>query len=64
MVKEHNGTDVNSVQCRRESQIEDGRQKAEVEMKQRNISASKKDTKEVPVATPTFSGSSNLVVLV
>ena len=53
-----------TVQCRRKSQIEDGLQKPEVEMKQRNISASIEDIDEIPQATPTCSGSSNSVELV
>ena len=64
MVEEHNWTHVNTVQCRRKSQIEDGRQKPEVEMKQRNISASVLDSNEILKATLTFSGSSHSVGLV
>ena len=48
VVEDHNGTDVNTVRCRRESQIKDGRQKPEVEMKQRNITASILDSNESP----------------
>ena len=33
VVDEHNGTDLNTVQCRRESHNKDGCQKPEVEMK-------------------------------
>ena len=64
MVEEHNGTDVNTVQCRRESKIKDGRQKPEAEMKQGNITASIQYINEIPKATATFSRSSNSVVLV
>jgi len=44
---------------RRESQIKDGRQKLEVEMKEHNISASVQDINEISKATPTLFGSSN-----
>ena len=64
MVEEHKWTHVNTVQCRSKSKIEDGRQKPEVEIEQRNISASILDSNEIPKATPTFSGSSNSVKLV
>ena len=64
VVEEHNWFDVNTVQCWRKSLIEDGRQKPEVEMKQRNISASKLDSNEIPKATPILSGSSNSMELV
>ena len=64
VVEEHNGTDVNTALCRRESQIKDGRQKPKVEMKQHNISASIQDSSENPKATPTFLGSCNSVGLV
>ena len=63
-VEEHNGTDVNTVQCRRELQIKDGRLEQEVEMKRRNYSASILNSNEIQKATPTFSGSSNSVELV
>ena len=64
MVEELNRTDMNIVQYWRVSQIKDGRQKPEVEMKQRSISASIQDSNEIPKLTPTFSGSGNSVVLV
>jgi len=66
MVEEHNGTHVENVRCRRESQIKDGRQKPEVKMKQRNISASIQDIdiNEVPKVTPTFLGCRNTIELV
>ena len=63
VVKEHHWIHVNIVQCRCKSQIEDGRRKPEVEMTQRNISASILDSNEISKATPTFSGSSNSVGL-
>ena len=37
VVEEHNGTDVNTVQCQRESQIKNGSLKPELKTKQRNI---------------------------
>ena len=63
VVEEHNWTHVNTVQDRRESQIKDGDQKPEVEMKQRNNSAFIQDINNIPKATPIFSGSSNSIVL-
>ena len=61
MVAEHIGTEANTAQCRHESQIKDGRQKPEVEMKQCNISAYILDNNGIPKAKPTLSESSNSV---
>jgi len=56
MVEEHNGTNVETVRCRRKSQIKEGHQKSEEEMKQHNISVSKQDINEMPKVTSTFLG--------
>ena len=55
--EEHNRIYVNTMVCRRESQIKDGRLKLGVVMTQRNISASILDSNDIPKTTPTFSGS-------
>ena len=59
VVEEHNGTHVHTVQCWRESQIEDSRLKPEVEIKQRNISDSIQDINDISKVPPTFSRSTN-----
>jgi len=61
VIEEHNKTNVKTVRCQRQSQIKDGCKKPEVEMKQRNISASIQYINEIPMATFTFMGSSNTI---
>ena len=53
-IEEHNGTDVNIVQCRRESRIKDGRLKPKLEIKQNDNSDSIQDINEILKATPIF----------
>jgi hypothetical protein len=64
VVEQNNGTHVNFVQCRHELKIKDGCQKPEVEIEQRDTSASLQNNNEIPEATHTFTGSNNSVRLV